>query len=87
MAKGATCPNCGEQTWRQNVKGGRWCSSCHARGWRNDDQLTGGGGKGRICNSCGAQTLVLVDDREPEVRYCSNSDCQAVVILEVDARA
>ena len=79
MPKGATCPNCGEQKWRTGERGGRHCTGCGARGWLGGDPPSGGGGKGRACGYCSAHKLVLVDDSEPEVRFCTG--CAAVIVL------
>jgi len=80
MAKGATCLNCGEQTWKKGNKGGRFCSSCNAKGWLGTDKgPTGGGGAGKECKLCGTKTLQLADSEVGvQIRRCSS--CNGVVI-------
>jgi hypothetical protein len=71
MAKGSTCPNCGELTFHQE-KAVRVCSSCGAMGW---DKTPGsaGSGKGSVCNLCGGHTVKTVhqDERGFAVKFCS----------------
>lgn len=78
MPKGSTCAACGNQTWHMEKKGGRVCSNCGARGWLGNEKPTGGGGRGLKCGSCGSGTLMLVDDRKPEFRFCTQ--CGAVAL-------
>lgn len=51
MAKGSTCPNCGQQTFHKD-KGTGSCSNCGARGWIAAPYAPGGG-KGKECRACG----------------------------------
>ena len=81
MAKGATCPGCGFQTWQKDDRGARFCTykKCGARGWFGTERPTGGGGKGKTCESCKEETLVLVDNLKPEIRFCTN--CSVIVVF------
>jgi ribosomal protein L37AE/L43A len=79
MAKGATCPNCGEQTWQKAKQGGRVCSNCNVRGWLGHEAPGGGGGAGKTCKLCGTKTLVRASKEDGfEIRRCTG--CGAVVM-------
>lgn len=79
MAKGATCPSCGQQTWQKSKQGGRVCSNCQVRGWLGNESPTGGGGPGKECKLCGTKTLQVADKEGGiEIRFCSG--CGAVVV-------
>ncbi len=84
MAKGESCPNCGDNKFHSITQGGRVCSKCKCRGWlpSKKDKPTGGGGTGIKCGSCEQRTLVKVDDQSPALRYCTN--CAAVALLAQD---
>jgi hypothetical protein len=81
MAKGATCPSCGGQTWQKVKQGGRTCSGCGARGWLGSEAPTGGGGTGKECKLCGTRTLQLADQEgDVQIRMCTS--CRAVVVTK-----
>lgn len=81
MAKGNSCPNCGETTFHQEGPT-RTCSKCGAVGWfRSPNGF--GGGKGRTCGACGAHTLhSLGRVGGLEIRHCSNTDCLATIMFQ-----
>ncbi len=75
MAKGSTCPNCGEQTFHK--KPGvpvLTCSNCQAIGWPGKSGPLGpGGGKGTTCKICGAKTVRVIATLQgggAAIRYC-----------------
>ena len=72
MAKGSTCPNCGEQTF--HAKPGNAvlvCSTCGAVGWGGKGPLPPGGGKGSTCKICGSQTVrTIATLKGVSIRYC-----------------
>lgn len=58
MAKGFTCPSCGEYTFHRSTTGLHECSECGARGWPNEKKPPAGkGGGGKVCQQCGEKTL------------------------------
>ncbi len=81
MAKGESCPNCGNNKFHMESQGGRVCSNCQCRGWlpSKEDKPTGGGGKGMKCGHCTQSTLVKVDDKSPSLRFCTS--CRAVALM------
>lgn len=81
MAKGTTCPNCGNQTFAvsKTARGVRECSVCQVVGWFGEPGATGGG-KGATCRTCGSNTLHTIHKSAPTIRWCSNRDCHAVVV-------
>lgn len=79
MAKGNTCPQCGEHKYHE-AKGVCVCSSCGAVGW---DVTPGspGAGKGSKCNLCESHTVKAVHTdkaRNFTVNFCST--CKATFI-------
>lgn len=79
MAKGKTCPSCGEQTMK-STGGVKECTSCGAVGFFKAPKSTGKGGKGVTCKSCQAHQLHTVFKGKFMIRHCTNTDCGAVVI-------
>lgn len=79
MAKGAVCPNCGEQTFQPvNDEGARGCRHCGARGWLGHPEPMLG--RGRKCLKC-TQNLVRTVaalDNGTQVQFCYG--CGAVAI-------
>jgi hypothetical protein len=79
MAKGSSCPNCGEQTFHKD-RGAGACSKCGADGWIGAPYPPGGG-KGRTCGACGELMLRQIATRPSgdEVLHCYH--CQSTVIV------
>ncbi len=76
MAKGATCPNCGEMTFHDNGSISE-CSQCHAVGWswRKGISETGRG-PGNTCPNCDKLTLHDVGKLKggQTIRRCGTCD-------------
>lgn len=78
MAKGETCPNCGESTWHGGEEMARSCA-CGAVGWHAKDKLSGGAGTGKQCPDCNSRTLKKV---AKNIRRCTN--CELVCVYPAD---
>ena len=78
MARGETCPNCGEMKWHQSDRGGHECSGCGTRGWLAGGPPTGGGGRGQRCHQCGKLTLVAADEGG-NLRFCTHCGLVALI--------
>ena len=80
MAKGNTCPSCGELKFHKDGAV-RICSECGAVGWEMTPGSKGAG-KGSKCILCGNQTAKRVYEdatRKFQVIYCST--CKSTHIL------
>ena len=73
MAKGKSCPSCGETKFHDEGPV-RKCSNCGAVGWWTTPN-SAGAGKGSKCGTCDRQTVREVySDGSVRVKYCSNCD-------------
>lgn len=79
MAKGNTCPECGEQTFHK--QGAIWqCGKCGAVGFVGKPTAEGrGSGKGDYCHNCEGSTLRALYEESFTLKHCSS--CDAVVVL------
>jgi len=80
MAKGNTCPNCGEHKFHKE-KGVYICSNCNAVGW-DTTPSSPGAGKGSKCNNCDNHTVKPVhtdSERGFTVNFCST--CKSTFIV------
>lgn len=79
--KGARCPHCGEQTFR-DTGSYRECSRCGYLGWARHDSVKRlkKRGKGNKCPNCGNQTLHRICDLPggERVRRCAVCDFSAI---------
>lgn len=78
MAKGSTCPNCGNTTFHKE-KGVMVCSSCNAVGW-DTTPGSAGAGKGEACRICRKNTVrVMFEDGNKKIKFCST--CKSTFII------
>jgi hypothetical protein len=81
MAKGNTCPHCGNQTFHKE-KAVRVCSTptCKAVGWTVLPDSPGAG-KGSVCRLCSNQTVRQIYERKSKftITYCTT--CNSVFLL------
>ncbi len=78
MAKGRTCPNCGNTTFHKQ-KGVMICSTCDAVGW-DTTPGSAGAGKGETCKLCGKSTVKTVrKDDKKTIKFCST--CKSTFII------
>jgi uncharacterized Zn finger protein len=79
--KGATCPNCGKQTFHDEGSY-RQCSNCKFIGWSWQQPVRAvGKGKGWKCPNCSNQTLhgIINLPNGETVRRCATCDFSAIV--------
>ncbi|NTU50152.1 MAG: hypothetical protein HGA87_04585 [Desulfobulbaceae bacterium] len=78
MAKGNTCPNCGETKFHKE-KGIMKCSQCGAIGWDTTPN-SAGPGKGEKCKLCTNNTVrTMYTDDKKTIKFCST--CKSTFIM------
>jgi hypothetical protein len=88
MAKGNTCPACGQPKFKKN-KSTFQCTNpkCKAVGWLGFPKGVGSG-TGTVCPRCKHRTRrqILTDKRLGiKIRFCTTTDCHAISIRRLKA--